>query len=155
MEKIMATLYYVRKGKKELQIQVLGIGIHFSKVKGIWLCLIVKEKLHLSEALWIWERSLRAVWRETLNWANFRNNLVKHSRKYGTRLFFFWFKTVLLTKDVWYFLKYCKVILLFSSHSTMVPPYYTYYCRWYIPPYYLYYSQILLDICLSQRLCDL
>lgn len=94
MEKIMATLYYVRKGKKELQIQVLGIGIHFSKVKGIWLCLIVKEKLHLSEALWIWERSLRAVWRETLNWANFRNNLVKHSRKYGTRLFFFWFKTV-------------------------------------------------------------
>lgn len=36
------------KEKKELQIQVLGIGIHFSKVKGIWLCLIVKEKLHLS-----------------------------------------------------------------------------------------------------------
>lgn len=34
METIMATFYYVREEKKEPQIQVLGMGIHFSKVSG-------------------------------------------------------------------------------------------------------------------------
>lgn len=32
MEKIMAILYYVRQEKKELKLQVLGIGIDFSGV---------------------------------------------------------------------------------------------------------------------------